>query len=112
VSENALLALTVADQIAATVTSGKRYAEFLRVASMSAGMYLLPAGGEDTQRPHNEDELYVVVEGRSTFVCNGELIDVQPGTLLYVAAQAEHRFFDIEEDLAIVVLFAPAETER
>lgn len=43
---------------------GKPYMEFLRVSAMSAGLYVLPAGGTDPQRPHNEDEMYYVVRGR------------------------------------------------
>jgi hypothetical protein len=33
------------------------------------------------------------------------------GTLIFVAASVEHRFHRIEEELEILVLFAPAETE-
>ena len=45
--------------------AAKRYVEFLRVPSMSAGIYVLPAGGVDAQRPHHEDEIYYVVKGRA-----------------------------------------------
>lgn len=41
--------------------SGDRYLEFLRVAPMSAGVYVLPAGAVDLQLPHEQDELYFVV---------------------------------------------------
>ena len=44
---------------------GKRYLEFIRVPAMSAGLYVLPGGGQDPQKPHNEDELYYVVRGRA-----------------------------------------------
>jgi len=43
--------------------SGKQYREFLRVPAMSAGLYVLPAGGTDSQRPHHEDETYYVIRG-------------------------------------------------
>ena len=45
--------------------SGKRYLEFLRVAAMSAGIYVLPAGSADPQSPHKEDEVYYVDRGRA-----------------------------------------------
>ena len=35
----------------------KLYLEFLRVSSMSAGLYVLSPGSADPQKPHNEDEL-------------------------------------------------------
>jgi len=89
---------------------GQPYQEFLRVASMSAGVYRLPAGATDAQRPHAEDETYYVVRGRSKFVVDGSETPVGPGSILFVAAGADHRFFDITEDLEVLVFFAPAES--
>ena len=34
---------------------------------------------------------------------------VRPGTLLFVPARAEHRFHDIEEELILIVFWAPPE---
>jgi mannose-6-phosphate isomerase-like protein (cupin superfamily) len=91
--------------------SGKRYKEFLRVASMSAGLYVLAAGSEDPQSPHREDELYYVAQGRAKFRAGADERAVEPGSLLYVAAGVAHRFYDITEELQILVFFAPAERE-
>ena len=49
----------------ARAAQGKRYLEFLRVPAMSAGVYVLPQGGTDPQKPHREDELYYVIRGRA-----------------------------------------------
>jgi quercetin dioxygenase-like cupin family protein len=89
--------------------SGKRYQEFLRVASMSAGLYALAAGSEDPQSPHSEDELYYVARGKAKFRAGADERAVGPGSLLFVAAGVAHRFYDITEDLQILVFFAPAE---
>jgi quercetin dioxygenase-like cupin family protein len=88
----------------------KQYREFLRVASMSAGLYVLAAGATDPQRPHHEDEMYYVVRGRARFRAGDEDRQVSAGTVLFVAAEIEHRFYDVEEDLAVLVFFAPAES--
>lgn len=99
------------DQLAAERrAAGRAYHEFLRVPALSAGLYALPAGGRDPQQPHNEDEIYYIVRGRGQIFVAGESRPVGPGSLVYVAAHHEHRFHDIEEDLEILVLFAPAET--
>ncbi len=90
--------------------SSKQYREFLRVASMSAGLYVLAAGATDPQRPHHEDEMYYVVRGRARFRAGDEDRQVSTGTVLFVAAEIEHRFYDVEEDLAVLVFFAPAES--
>ena len=90
--------------------SGQLYREFLRVPAMSAGLYVLPAGGSDPQKPHHEDEIYYVVRGRGRFAADGEDREVSAGTLLFVAAEVEHRFHDIDEELTVLVFFAPAES--
>lgn len=104
-----LQAFLADDLLKTNAESGKRYTEFLRVPDMSAGIYALPAGSEDLQRPHHQDEIYYVLSGKSKFVCEDEVIDVVPGSFIYVAKHAAHRFFDIEEDLEIIVIFAPEE---
>lgn len=90
--------------------SGKLYHEFLRVSSMSAGLYVLAAGATDLQRPHHEDEMYYVIRGRARFRAGDQDQDVSAGSVLFVAAEVEHRFYDIVEDLAALVFFAPPES--
>jgi mannose-6-phosphate isomerase-like protein (cupin superfamily) len=48
-----------------------------------------------------------VVSGRGSIVVAGEQRPVQPGSIVFVAKEVEHRFVDIEEDLSILVFFAP-----
>jgi mannose-6-phosphate isomerase-like protein (cupin superfamily) len=91
-------------------SAGKRYLEFLRVPAMSAGVYVLAAGSSDLQQPHHEDEMYYVVRGRARFSAGEENREVFPGSVIYIAAEVEHRFHDIEEELMVLVFFAPAET--
>jgi len=90
--------------------SGKLYREFLRVSAMSAGLYVLPAGATDPQHPHHEDEMYYVVRGRARFAAWDEDREISAGSVLFVAAEVEHRFYDIIEELAVLVFFVPAES--
>ena len=87
------------------------YDEFLRVPALSAGMYVVPAGGVDHQQPHQEDEVYVVLAGAARFTGGSETVDVRPGSVLFVPAYEEHRFHDVIADLEVLVVFGPAETE-
>jgi quercetin dioxygenase-like cupin family protein len=91
--------------------SGKRYLEFLRVPAMSGGVYVLPAGGTDPQLPHKEDEMYYVVRGRARMRAGSEDQAVSAGSIIFVAAGVEHRFYEITEELMVLVFFAPAESE-
>jgi mannose-6-phosphate isomerase-like protein (cupin superfamily) len=85
------------------------YLEFLRVPSLSAGVYVLPAGGTDPQQPHTEDEVYYIASGRGAIYVAGQNRDVAAGSVVFVKAGDEHRFHSIAEELVILVFFAPAE---
>jgi quercetin dioxygenase-like cupin family protein len=102
-------AFEISELITRQGQSGKAYLEFLRVASMSMGLYVLAAGSEDRQEPHTEDEAYYVVEGRAKMRVGNEDRVVSAGSIIFVAANVEHRFYSIEEDLKVLVFFAPAE---
>ncbi len=90
---------------------GKPYLEFLRVAAMSAGVYVIPKGGLDRQKPHREDEMYYVVRGRGRMRMGAEQVEISAGSIIFVEAQLEHRFYDVEEELEVLVFFAPPEQE-
>jgi mannose-6-phosphate isomerase-like protein (cupin superfamily) len=94
---------------------GKLYFEFLRVPALSAGVYVLAAGARDPQKPHREDELYYVVRGRARMQIGSgvaiEHAEVKAGSVIFVEAEREHRFYDVAEELEVLVFFAPAEQE-
>ena len=91
-------------------STGKLYREFLRLPAMSAGLYVLPAGATDPQKPHREDEMYYLIRGRARFRAGDQDAEVSTGSVLFVAAEVEHRFYNISEELAVLVFFAPAES--
>jgi quercetin dioxygenase-like cupin family protein len=90
----------------------ERYREFLRAADLSVGLYRLPSGASDLQKPHTEDELYYGLEGRAQLRVGAIDHEVGPGTLVFVAAGDAHHFHAIEEDLTVLVIFGPAEGSR
>ena len=99
----------LAELITQRETNNKLYLEFLKVPDLSMGLYVLPAGGTDLQSPHTEDEVYYMVSGRAQIKVAGEDRAVQAGSIVYVAKNVEHRFHSIEEELTVIVFFAPAE---
>ena len=84
------------------------YLEFLRTPSLSCGIYKLTAGAKDLQGPHDEDEIYFVIEGRARVRVGDEEESIGRGSVIYVPATAEHRFVEIEEDMTLLVFFAHA----
>lgn len=86
------------------------YLEFLRIPALSAGLYVLAAGATDRQQPHREDEIYYVLRGKAKMRLGKEERSIQEGSVIFVEPGLEHRFFDIQQELVLLVVFAPAET--
>jgi mannose-6-phosphate isomerase-like protein (cupin superfamily) len=102
-------AYELAQLISQHANSNKMYLEFLKVPDLSMGLYVLPAGGTDLQSPHTEDEVYFVTAGKAKIKVADEDREVQAGSIVYVAKNVEHKFHSIEEELTVIVFFAPAE---
>ena len=101
-------AFEILDLIDEQEIRGERYYEFFIAKTLSLGIYQLAAGEDDPQQPHTEDEIYYIVSGHGQIKVGEEDQPVQPGSIVFVEAAVEHRFHTIEEDLTILVIFAPA----
>jgi mannose-6-phosphate isomerase-like protein (cupin superfamily) len=89
-----------------------RFVEHLRASKLSTGTYSLPAVGVDDQEPHREDEVYFVTAGRARIIIESGQANVSPGDLFYISAGEAHRFVDISEKLALLVVLSPPYTGR
>ena len=79
-------------------------------AGLEVGVYVLVAPEADRQQPHEDDELYIVLEGTGVLEVEGEQVPVKEGTAVFVEAGADHRF-SAYEHLSVLVIFErkPAE---
>ena len=71
---------------------------------LEIGVYVLVAPEPDRQQPHEEDEVYVVLEGTGVLEVEGTATPLDEGMALFVPAHAEHRFTAYEH-LALLVVF-------
>ena len=101
-------AFEIADLNAKREGAKRPYLEFLRAPTLFAGLYALPAGADDRQPVHKEDEIYYVVGGRATLRLGDEDQTVQPGSVIYIKAGVSHRFHSIKEELTVLVFFSTA----
>jgi mannose-6-phosphate isomerase-like protein (cupin superfamily) len=103
-------AFSLADALARLAADRPDFAEAFRSPSGSLSLTVgrWPAGSVDDQQPHTEDEVYYVAAGRAVLTVAGERVPVEPGSVAFVAAGAEHRFIEIAEDLEVLVFWSPA----
>jgi mannose-6-phosphate isomerase-like protein (cupin superfamily) len=106
VSQDPWRVFDVRELIEKQQASDSPYLEFLRVPQLSCGLYRLEAGAKDLQSPHDEDEVYFVIEGRGRLKVGDDERSIERGSVLYVRACEEHSFFEIEEDMTLLVYFA------
>jgi mannose-6-phosphate isomerase-like protein (cupin superfamily) len=71
---------------------------------LEIGVYVLVAPEPDRQQPHEDDEVYYVLEGRGTLDVEGETVELEEGHAVFVPAHAEHRF-SAYELLSLLVVF-------
>ncbi|RMH30350.1 MAG: cupin domain-containing protein [Planctomycetota bacterium] len=97
------------DILARHNASGGPYLRLIDEPTLSAGLYIVPAGGTDDQTPHRLDEAYYIIAGRATFVVDGHERSARAGDVIFVKRGVEHRFIDIQEELRVLVFFSKAD---
>jgi len=75
-----------------------------RSAGLEIGVYVLVAPEADCQSPHDDDEVYIVIEGSGVLEVEGEKVELREGHAAFVPAGAEHHFVSYEQ-LSVLVIF-------
>jgi mannose-6-phosphate isomerase-like protein (cupin superfamily) len=86
-------------------TTGGGYEIVHESPGLEVGVYVLVAPEPDRQQPHEDDELYVVLEGSGVLEVEGESTAVEEGSAVFVPAGADHGFTGYE-GLSVLVIFA------
>jgi mannose-6-phosphate isomerase-like protein (cupin superfamily) len=96
----------VFDIIKETLARKEKYGVFMRTPSISSGVYSLKKGENDDQTPHSKDEIYYIINGKAKIIIGTETFEVGEGSLVFVEAFKDHKFFDITSDLTVLVVFS------
>ena len=102
-------AFELADLLRERAVSGRLYLEFIRTHDLSVGVYVLPAGATDPQGPTPRTRSTTWSPAGPGSGSETEDRAVEAGSVVFVGADVEHRFHDIEEELVVLVIFGPAE---
>ncbi len=74
--------------------------------TIEVGKY--PAGSAAPKNPHNEEELYYILSGTGQIRVGDDTHDVEAGDLIHVEPNMEHDFFNITEDITVLIMLGPA----
>lgn len=86
------------------VEAGGGYGIVHESPGLELGVYVLVAPEPDRQQPHEDDEVYIVLEGSGVLDVAGERVELREGHAVFVPAGAEHRF-SAYEHLIVLVIF-------
>lgn len=94
------------DDLISRIEKDSYWVDFIKVRHLEAGVLRLYPGEEDTQTPHDADELYFVVEGDGFISLGKQSRAVKRGSVLFVPAQMPHQFYGNRDTLVVLYMFA------
>ena len=78
---------------------------FINKDSLAAGVLVLKPGEEDTQTPHDSDEVYFVISGNGFLKIKDKDYKVSKDKLFFVAKDVEHYFHGNTKELKVLYFF-------
>ncbi len=78
---------------------------FINRGSLAAGVLRLEPGEDDTQEPHESDEVYYVVRGDGFLNIGGKDYKVSEGMSYFVAKKIPHYFHGNKKELVVLYFF-------
>jgi mannose-6-phosphate isomerase-like protein (cupin superfamily) len=78
---------------------------FINKDSLAAGVLVLKPGEEDTQTPHDSDEVYYVISGTGFLKIKDKDYKVSKNKLFFVAKDVEHYFHGNTKELQVLYFF-------
>ena len=85
--------------------SNEYFRTFINLQSLAAGVLVLQPGEEDTQEPHESDEVYFIIKGDGFLKIKNKDYPVSPNKIFFVGKEIEHYFHGNKEDLIVLYFF-------
>jgi len=90
--------------------SNSYFQTFINKDSLAAGVLVLQPGEEDTQTPHDSDEVYYVISGDGFLKIKDKDYKVSKDKLFFVAKDVEHYFHGNKKELKVLYFFGGPDT--
>ena len=85
--------------------SSSYFHTFINKDSLAAGVLVLKPGEEDTQTPHDSDEVYFVLSGNGFLKIKEKNYKVSKDKLFFVAKDVPHFFHGNTQELKVLYFF-------
>ncbi len=90
--------------------SNSYFQTFINRDSLAAGVLVLQPGEEDTQEPHDSDEVYYVISGNGFLKIKEKDYKISKDKVFFVAKDIEHYFHGNTKELKVLYFFGGPDT--
>ena len=85
--------------------SDEYFRTFINKQSLAAGVLVLQPGEEDTQEPHQSDEVYFIIKGNGFLKIKNKDYPVEQNKMYFVGKEIEHYFHGNTKELIVLYFF-------
>ncbi|MFZ8922367.1 MAG: cupin domain-containing protein [Nitrosopumilaceae archaeon] len=85
--------------------SNEYFHTFINKQSLAAGVLVLQPGEEDTQEPHQSDEVYFIIKGNGFLKIKNKDYPVEQNKMYFVGKEIEHYFHGNTKELIVLYFF-------
>jgi len=78
---------------------------FINTTSLATGILVLQPGEEDTQTPHDSDEVYYILKGNGYLKIKNKDYKISEGKVFFVKKDLKHYFFGNTKELTVLYFF-------
>lgn len=86
-------------------TGNSSFNTFINTENLAAGVLVLRPGEEDTQEPHESDEVYFVLKGDGFLKIKNKDYLVEPNKMYFVEKKISHFFHGNKKELVVLYFF-------
>ena len=100
----------ISEYIKKIKNSNEYFYTFINKQSLAAGVLVLRPGEEDTQEPHESDEVYFIIKGDGFLKIKNKNYTVEPNKMYFVAKNVEHFFYGNKKELVVLYFFGGSDS--
>lgn len=83
---------------------------FINKKSLAVGVIFLKPGENDTQEPHDSDEIYYILDGNGFLQINDKSHRIKKEEIYFVAKDVPHHFYGNTKNLSVLYFFGGSDS--
>ncbi|MDC0242552.1 cupin domain-containing protein [Nitrosopumilus sp.] len=83
---------------------------FINKDSLATGILILKPGEEDTQEPHESDEVYFIISGNGFLKIKNKDYEISKDKLFFVGKDVPHYFHSNSKELKVLYFFGGSDS--